>query len=77
VSVDWRSPLQAGDELELHVGSVTGSSSLRLKARVVHASPSGFGAQFLEPSDEARAYLRTLIKRLRVDPAPPRTARDE
>ena len=69
VSVDWKQPLAVGDELELSIGSLTGSSALQLKAKVVHASPSGFGAQFLEPSDEARAYLRTLIRRLRVDPS--------
>jgi hypothetical protein len=68
VSVDWKTPLQVGDELELHIGSLTGTSALRLKAKVVHASASGFGAHFVEPSDEARSYLRSLIRRLRVEP---------
>ena len=72
--------VEARSQLQLVIGSLSGSAALQIAAEVVYADgASGFGARYVMPSEEAHGFLAALIQRLR-DPAfgadPPHTLAD-
>ena len=69
IFVETSEPIEAGAEVQLFVGSPTGAAALRVLARVVHIHPGiGFGAQFLDEDDEARAFVASFIERVQKKP---------
>jgi Tfp pilus assembly protein PilZ len=69
IFVETREPVTVGAEVQLFIGSMSSSSALRVVATVVHVVPGeGFGAHFLDDTDEARDYVAAFIKRFRKHP---------
>src|SRR5690349_4052768 len=64
IFVDTKDVPAVGAEVQLFIGSVSSSSALRVMAKVVHTTPgSGFGARFLDDTDEARDYVASFLTR--------------
>src|SRR5579859_272436 len=63
IFVETRETVDVGSEVQLFIGSMSSSSALRVVAKVVHVTPGeGFGAQFLDDTDEAREYVAAFIR---------------
>ncbi len=56
----------AGTEVQMFIGSASSPSALRVTAQVVHVEEtSGFGARFLDASEEARECVSGFMNRFR------------
>ena len=59
--------LSAGTEVQLVIGSLSGSAALQIRADVVYVDAGqGFGARYVKPAEEAHGFLEALMKRLRA-----------
>jgi len=66
IFVEAKEAPPVGTEVQLFIGSMVSSSALRVTATVVHIAPGeGFGARFLDDTEEARDYVAAFIKRFR------------
>lgn len=55
-----------GTEVQLFIGAMSSSAALRVTAQVVHATPGvGFGAKFLDDTDEARDFVSAFLRKFR------------
>lgn len=69
IFVETEDQVEAGAEVQLFIGSPADAAALRVQARVVHIHPGvGFGAQFLDDNDEARAWVASFIQRVQKKP---------
>jgi hypothetical protein len=66
IFVETPESIEVGAEVQLFVGSMRSTSALRVFARVVHVVPGvGFGARFLDDTEEGRGYVAAFLDRFR------------
>jgi len=66
IFVETKDVPEVGSEVQLFIGSMSSSSALRVAAHVVHATPgTGFGAHFLDDTEESREYVSSFLNRFR------------
>lgn len=65
IFVETKEPLLPGTEVQLFIGSLSSSFALRVVAQVVRNHTDGFGARFVDESEEGRSYVAAFIKRFR------------
>jgi|SRR5579883_2946515 len=64
IFVETPEPIDVGVEVQLFVGNSGNSSALRVFARVIHVAPGvGFGARFLDDSEEGRGHVAAFLER--------------
>ncbi len=65
IFVEAKESPAVGSEVQLFIGSMASSSALRVTATVVHVEPDGFGAKFVDDTEEARGYVAAILVRFR------------
>ncbi len=65
IFVEAKGSPPVGSEVQLFIGSMASSSALRVTATVVHVAEDGFGARFVDDTEEARGYVGAFITRFR------------